>query len=128
MTLEEMRIDYREAKDKKAQIPIIADQALMTPWEVSVLLHDAGEDVDMRWYAQKRNWNPKKEEPKDNKPDEKTAREEPKEESEHTKLVKVAKAIVKAAPIIAKECGANQEALTAVAILLLAATERGDRA
>ena len=61
MTLEEMRIDYREAKDKKAQIPIIADQALMTPWEVSVLLHDAGEDVDMRWYAQKKNW--KKEEP-----------------------------------------------------------------
>lgn len=119
MTLEEMRIDYREAKDKKAQIPIIADQALMTPWEVSVLLHDAGEDVDMRWYAQKKNWQRK--EPAEKK-------EEPEPKDEHTKLVQVAKAIVKAAPIIAKECGVNQEALTAVAILLLAATEKGDRA
>lgn len=117
MTLEEMRIDYREAKDKKAQIPIIADQALMTPWEVSVLLHDAGEDVDMRWYAQKKNW--KKEEP---------PKEIPAERRDELDLAKLAKAIIKAGPYVARRCNMNSEWLVAATLLMLAASQRGERA
>lgn len=117
MTLEEMKTDYRQAKDKKAQIPIIADQALMTPWEVSVLLHDAGEDVDMRWYAQKKNW--KKEEP---------PKDIPAERRDELDLAKLAKAIIKAGPYVAQICKVNSEALIAATLLLLTATEKGDRA
>ena len=120
MTLEEMRTEFRQAKDPKAQIPIIADQALMTPWEVSVLLHDAGEDVDMRWYAQKKNWKPeKKEEPK----------EEPKPERKaEVDLDVLVRYVIKAGPFVARRCNMNSEWLVAATLLMLAASQRGERA
>ena len=124
MTLEEMKTDYRQAKDKKAQIPIIADQALLTPWEVSVLLHDAGEDVDMRWYAQKKNWQRK--EPAEKK-------EEPKEEPKPERKAEVdldvlVRYVIKAGPFVARRCNMNSEWLVAATLLMLAASQRGERA
>ena len=50
MDLEEMKIEYRQAKDQKAQIRLIADQCLMKPWEIASMLRNAGEDVDKRWF------------------------------------------------------------------------------
>ena len=50
MTIDEIQRDYREAADKKDQIKILAEQNLVTPYEMLVILKNYGEDVDMRWY------------------------------------------------------------------------------
>ncbi len=50
MDIEEMKVEYRLAKDQKEQIRLIADQLLMKPWEVAAMLKNAGEDVDIRWF------------------------------------------------------------------------------
>ena len=48
--IKEVCREYREAKDKKAQVKILAELNGMKPYEMLQLLKDAGEDVDMRWY------------------------------------------------------------------------------
>ena len=122
MTLEEMKTDYRQAKDKKAQICIIADQALLTPYEVATMLRESGEDVDARWFAQKK-WRAPKAEPK----------EEPKEEPKPERKAEVdldvlVRYVIKAGPFVARRCNMNSEWLVAATLLMLAASQRGERA
>ncbi|MCR5174635.1 MAG: hypothetical protein K6C09_08430 [Oscillospiraceae bacterium] len=50
MDIEEMKVEYRLAKDQKEQIRLIADQCLMKPREIADMLRNAGEDVDTRWF------------------------------------------------------------------------------
>ena len=50
LLIKEICREYREAKDQKAQVKILADLNGMTPYEMLSLLRDAGQDVDMRWY------------------------------------------------------------------------------
>lgn len=50
MSLEDIRKEYRTAKDGKEQIKILAQLNETTPRVILEMLHDAGEAVDMRWY------------------------------------------------------------------------------
>ena len=50
MSIPDILKEYREARDKKAQIPILADQNGLKPWEMAKLLRANGADVDARWY------------------------------------------------------------------------------
>lgn len=136
MTLEEMRAEYRQAKDPKEQIVIIADQALMTPYEVATMLREAGEDVDRRWFAQKKNWQKEseKEEPKED-PMEKLKEAVKKAEAKmHDPVLKkyapdmlgVLDEIVNMAPYIANVYDLDANLLAATAILLMV-VPRGER-
>lgn len=50
----EIAREYREAKDPKAQIQILADQNATTRDVIIDVLLDAGEAVDLRWKSRKR--------------------------------------------------------------------------
>lgn len=50
MSLDDIRKEYRTAKDRKEQIKILAQLNETTPRVILEMLHDAGEAVDMRWY------------------------------------------------------------------------------
>jgi len=51
MSIEDIRKEYRTAKDRKEQIKILAQLNETTPRTILEILHDAGEAVDMRWYS-----------------------------------------------------------------------------
>lgn len=50
MSIPNILKEYREARDKKAQIPILADLNQVKPWEMAKILRANGADVDARWY------------------------------------------------------------------------------
>ena len=50
MSIDDIRKEYRTAKDGKEQIKILAQLNETTPRVILEMLHDAGEAVDMRWY------------------------------------------------------------------------------
>ena len=51
MSIEDIRKEYRTAKDRKEQIKILAQLNETTPRTILELLRDEGEAVDMRWYS-----------------------------------------------------------------------------
>lgn len=138
MTLEEMRAEFRQAKDPKEQIVIIADQALMTPYEVATMLREAGEDVDRRWFAQKKNWqkDAAKEEPKEDPMEKLKEAVKKAEATMHDPVLKkcapdllgVLDEIVGMAPYIANIYGVDDANLLAATAILLMVVPRGGRA
>lgn len=50
MSIPDILKEYREARDKKAQIPILADLNQVKPWEMAKILRANGADVDARQY------------------------------------------------------------------------------
>ena len=50
MSIDDIRKEYRTAKDRKEQIKILAQLNETTQRVILEMLHDAGEAVDMRWY------------------------------------------------------------------------------
>ena len=145
MTLEEMRAEFRQAKDPKEQIVIIADQALMTPYEVATMLREAGEDVDRRWFAQKKNWQ--KEETKEEtritkeealealKEAVKRAKEQKKEEDQQMTRVRqrrfdvleLVDAIIRISLDTADIFGVDAISLAASTLVILMVPRRGER-
>ena len=50
MSIPDILKEYREARDKKEQIQILADQNQVKPSEMAKILRANGADVDARWY------------------------------------------------------------------------------
>lgn len=59
MTDFEILTEYREAKDKKKQVKILADRNVCGVWEMALFLKELGAEINLRWFQ---NLNPKRDE------------------------------------------------------------------
>lgn len=124
MSIPDILKEYREAKDKKAQILILADQNQLKPYEMASLLRSNGADVDARWYKSPQQ----RKEEKDERAEQRAAlvAEQMVRIKEEREAKMVAKADIQVlkdkAEIIAARTGADQWELFATSIMWLQAT------
>ena len=124
MSIPDILKEYREARDKKAQIPILADQNQVKPWEMAKILRANGADVDARWYKSPQQ----KKEERDERAEERAALVA--EQMVRIKEEREAKAATKAdvqwlkdrAQRIAERTGADPWEIYATVIMWLTAT------
>lgn len=56
MTDSEILREYKEAKDPKAQVKILADENVVSIWEMATHLKEIGADIKLNWFGK---YNPK---------------------------------------------------------------------